>query len=86
MKVQSLKEVILGNKKDLMGVAIILIMCYHIELGGIIENIRPLHFLKELCDVGVDIFIYRLSSLVYHDSLVQLGSVANIVPLPVLWA
>lgn len=57
MKVQSLKEVILGNKKDLMGVAIILIMCYHIELGGIIDNIRPLHFLKELCDVGVDIFM-----------------------------
>ena len=42
MKVQSLKEVILGNKKDLMGVAIILLMCYHIELGGIIDNIRPL--------------------------------------------
>ena len=53
----SLKQIILGNKKDLMGLAIILIMCFHGDLGENIKNFRLIYFAKGLCDIGVDIFM-----------------------------
>lgn len=52
----SLKNKIIENKVEMMGLAIILIICFHSDLGDGIKEIRAIAFIKELCDIGVELF------------------------------